>query len=589
MKKVIRWPGFVAFIAIMLAVTLFFTLFLDNLVRLGLTSVLTRMNHAEVNIEQVELHWSPFTVQVQGLAMTDPERPTHNRFVAETLQAQVRLLELFIGKVHIDDLTVEGIAVGTERLKVGKVAADEEATEAEPVPLRERLAEYNIELPTAESFLAGADIQTPGLLAETEQAFKERRDDFELARQELPSKDVLENYKARLEAIIDSKPKKARELLAAREALKEVKADMRVDKERVETFIQVSEGIVSATEQDIAALRASYQADIEKAKTLFQLDPDSLTALSGILFGEKVEQWAHYGLVAMDVLAPLLKSAQSESEEQKHSRWTGRYIDFDTQSSPSFWVKNAQLSMKLEQLELALSMHDVTWQHERINTATTYQLLAESAGNWDTFNFNGELFINNQGQVNGEQTWQLDGAQLDNLELSGSSALLVELRQALVNSRGTLTLAGGQFDGNSEFHFTQSNFQVEGEATVAPYIGDALSSIHAFNLDLGIRGQLAKPQFSLHSDLDRQIGAQLNARLQSEADARLQQVRQSLTEQSDGVLAQLGPWLEQAQALHAEGKSMEETFTELLEKELESLIESERDRFLERLKRKNGD
>ncbi|HLV48134.1 MAG TPA: TIGR03545 family protein, partial [Aliidiomarina sp.] len=86
MKGMIRWPGVATFFIIIAVIVGFFALFLDSMVRAGLTVALTRANQAEVNIEQVTLNWSPFSVDIKNIEMTDPEMPSHNRFSAGSLR-----------------------------------------------------------------------------------------------------------------------------------------------------------------------------------------------------------------------------------------------------------------------------------------------------------------------------------------------------------------------------------------------------------------------------------------------------------------------------------------------------------------------
>lgn len=585
MKGLIRWPGVAAFFIIIAIVISFFALFLDNMVRAGLTAAFTRANQAEVNIEQVALHWSPFSVEIKNIQMTDPDMPSHNRFAARSLRAEVQFLELLIGKVHIEDLHVAGVELNSLRVQPGKVA--EVAEPEDQVALRERLAEFNIELPTAKSFLEGANITTPALVQSAEQKFNERQQQFKTARENLPETEKFDQYRTRIDAIIESKPRKPRELIAAREQLNEIKQEIRADKARVETFLATSESIVQGTQDDLNAIKETYQADLNRARELFNFNTDSITELSGIMFGTQVEEWANYALLAFDFIAPLLENAK-QTEEQAPSRWQGRYIDFDSERSPKFWVKQAQLSMHLQQLDFNLAIQNLTWQHERIHTPTEFQLTADQGSHWEQFGLSGNLFINNLGQVRGAQQWQLIGAELQNLELIGSSHLRTLLTQGMLNSEGSLSIHNGEIAGQGGFNFSHADFTVTGEGKVPEYLGQALSAIHTFNLNLDLAGQFTRPSFKLSSDLDRQLGAQFNSMLATEANSRLAEVRASLSANSQSFMSKAEPWLAQAEELRNQGKGLEESFTELLTAELDDLLESEGERLLDKLRNKRG-
>lgn len=590
MSRIIRWPGVTGFLVIVVGLAVFFMLFFDSLARSALTAVLTRVNQAEANIERLEVTWSPFAVDIHNIQLTNPDEPDYNRFSATSLRAQVQFLNLLIGKVHIDDLTAAGVDFHSKRAKTGKVLVPPEPEQS--IPLRERLAALNIELPTAESFLAGANITTPDLVKAVETNFNQRQQAFEAARDNLPSREAFEDYKKRVQALLDSKPKSVEELLAAREELNRLKEEIKADKAGVDNFLMASETLVTATQADLAEVKATYQADLDRARALFRLDADALTELSGILFGAQVEVWAQYALMAFDFIAPLLENAQQQEQAAalKPSRWQGRYIDFETQSSPDFLIKNAHLSVNVVDVALLLELTNVTWQHERIQAPTLFQVQAEQGASqgvgWESFQLAGDLFIDHLGQVLGQQEWQLIGARLDQLTLLESSNLQAVMTQAGLNSHGSLVFAQGQFKGVGDLSFSNTDFAISGEGKMPYYLGQALSAVQNFDLSLGLSGQLTQPSIQISSNLDQQLGAQFNRLLASEAEAQLNQVRSSLSAQSDGVLSKIEPWLTQVQKLQAEGKNLDESFAELLNAEMGNLVETGGARLLDRIRSK---
>ncbi|WP_113907951.1 TIGR03545 family protein [Aliidiomarina celeris] len=589
MKQMIRWPGLLAFVVVFGGIALLLSIFLEPLAKTALQSTLTRLNGAEVNIAEVEIQRAPFAVTVKGLEMTDPQTPELNRLQVTTLRAEVAFLELLIGRVHIQDLTAAGVRFAQPRASAGAVRTREPAQDQQN--WRERLESFDIELPSTESVLAGANIQTPALIEQVETQFKEREAQFNTAREQLPSTEKVEEYQQRIETILDSKPSNARELLAAREALKEIKDEIEADRERVREFLAVARGTLEATQQDVRAIRQASEQDLARAQELLRFDPQALTELSGILFGQKVEQWAQYGLVAFDFIAPMLNRAQQE--QQSPSRWEGRYIEFDGATQPTFWLKNAAFDVILEPqnatpVSIAASLKDLTWQHDRIGRATTFAVNNDSAPWWQELALSGDFYVNAGGDIRGAQRWQLAGAALNNLQLIEQTEFAAQLTEALLNSQGEIALNAGVLSGGGALDFSSVDFGTGGESSWARYFEQALDSVQAFDIQLGISGEMASPQFQIGSNLDNQLASSLQNMAQQEASDRLAEVRASLNARTEGVLSELRPWLERAEALQAQGVATEDIFAELLRSEVGDVVDAERERLLRRLGERLG-
>ncbi|MCC5854545.1 MAG: TIGR03545 family protein [Idiomarina sp.] len=583
--KAIRWPGLITFLAIVGGLTLFIVVFIDGLVRVGLSAGLSRVNGAEVNIASVDLNWSPFSVTLQELQITDPEVPELNRFAAEELRAEVMFWDLFIGRVHITDLRANGITFGSERAQAGRVRATERDGE-DAMDWRDRLAQFDIQLPGVEEVLGRADIRTPALSAEAEERFEARERAFRRVREELPSTSKVEDYQKRFEALSESRPRTPQELNRAREQFRELQRGMRDDRERVNAFLEVSREGARGTQEDIEALRNAYQHDLDRARALFSADQGSLTELTGILFGAQVQQWAEYGFMVFDFIAPLLQSAQEDQEQP--SRWAGRFIDFDRNNRPTFLVENAELSLGLEVGDIRMQIRDLTWQHAILGRPSTFELSSADSPWWRALRLDGDLFIGAEGSISGGQRWALEQARLDDLALVEQRQFSAALQRAVLNSQGELRIDGGALRGQGRLLFTEAAFATGGEASWARYFEQALQGIQRFDIDLGVRGELARPRLSLQSDLDNQLASIMNRMVREEADLRLASVRTELNETTQRLQGELQPWLERAQAIQSQATDYESKLTELLRVEFDELIRGDSDRLLNRIRTRVG-
>lgn len=589
MNKIIRWQGLVAFVGFFAALIAIVYLFAAPLLRFGLTTGLTRANGAEVNIDTLALSWSPFSVELNMIEFTDPETPELNRFQAERVSFGMDLLPAMMGRVYIDELNATGIAMAVERERAGRVRADYIAErEAAGDTWGERFAELGFDFPDVNELLERSEIRTPQVITEVEQRTRETRDDVQARRDELPSESTLEAYEERLRGLRDSRPSSVAELEELRGTLSELRDDMRADRDSLVAFKDSVENAYEQVSTDVRALREAPGDDLERVRALIELDNDAISDIAGILFGPQVQQWTDYGLIAFDFVAPLL---QSEAEEQP-SRWEGRFIEFDDGDQASFLIRVAHTSFMMADVDIDLRWENITWQHERVGSPTTYTLNVTQSPYWRSLSADGNFFINEAIEFSGQQQWALQGAELTAQTLLEQSNLRVDLSNAVLDSSGDIRISDGQFSGGGGINMRSVQLNTTGDRTWTQLLGQALEQIHAFDLDIGLAGSVGSPGLSISSDLDNQLSSALSGVMQEYAGEQLAEVRAQLEGEVEQAMSGIQPQLEQINQLRALAEDRETTLQSLLDEELDSLrdgaLDQIRDRLGDRLKDRLG-
>lgn len=583
-NKVIRWPGLVAFVGVVgLLAALLFT-FAEPLLRWGLTAGLTSANGAEVNIEEVELNWTPFSVEMRELQFTDPETPELNRFQADRLSFGMRVLDAVIGRIHIDELTATGIAMGVERDSPGKVRADYIAErEAAGTPSwGDRLAALDITMPSTDELLQRSEVQTPQVVEEVTERTRETEDRVRAARDNLPDSEKVENYEERLQELRDMRPRTIEEFEEARERLTSLRDDIRSDRDSVVAFKETVEQAQTQLSDDLQRLRDAPGNDIDRIRQLISLDDEAISDLAGIFFGPRVQQWTDYILVAYDFVGPML---QGEAEEEaRPSRWEGRYIDFDRQNRPSFLIELAHTEMTFGATSVDVRWDDVTWQHERLGNPTTYRVEATESPLWQSLSADGDFFIDEAARFRGSQGWSLQGAELAAQTLLEQSELTARLVTGMLDSEGRIEVDNGQFSGGGGLDLSSVELRADGEPGWVQMMNDALSQINAFSMDVGVAGNLGAPQLQLDSDLDNQLASAFSGVMQEAADERLAEVRARLESELEGALGDVQPRLEQVAEWRELAQNREDGLQGLLDEEVGSLQESAKDELEDRLR-----
>lgn len=584
MNKVIRWHGMLAFIGFFAALVAVVYLFAAPMLRLGLSTGLTRVNGAEVNIAALDLQWSPFQVELRGVEFTDPETPELNRLQADQMSFAVELLQAFIGRIHIDELTATGIAMGVERTRPGRVRADylaEREAAGESSTWGERFAELGFDFPDVDELLARSEIRTPTVISATQQRVRESHDEVEARRDALPSSEVLDDYERRFQELRDSRPRSIEDFERLRTQLAELRDDMRSDRENVQEFVRSVETAVEQIQVSITELQNAPSADMQRLRRLMELDNDAISDVAGILFGSQVQQWTDYALIAYDFVAPLL---QSEAE-QTPSRWEGRFIEFDDGSQPSFLIRSATTSMTFSETDLALQWSNITWQHERIGGPTTYQLNVGESPYWRSLSADGNFFINAAAQFSGQQQWALRGAELAAQQLLEQSDIRIDLTQAVLDSQGDIGIQQGQLTGGAGISLHQLQLRTEGDRTWTQLLASALEQIEAFDLEIGLGGRVGAPRLNISSDLDNQLSSALSGVMQEYVGGQLADVRAQLETEVQAALGDIQPYVDQVQQLRSLADDSDGRLQSMLDEELDNL----RDNALEQLRNRLGE
>ncbi|RUO19850.1 TIGR03545 family protein [Aliidiomarina haloalkalitolerans] len=562
MNKVIRWPGLIAFVVIIGALAIIIRTFAGPIVKSGLEYGLTRANGAEVNIASVNIHWSPFSVSMEELQFTDPETPALNRVQAQRAHAELYFWDAVIGRIHIRDLEVSGIAMGVERRSPGRVRADYQS-DSEPFDWRQTLADLEIEIPTVEGVLERSEIRTPGVIEQAQTNFEIQREKVDEARANLPEKEKLEGYRERVEAITEARPRTPEELLQLREDLRTLQRDMRTDRDAVRAFVAVSEEAVTVLRSDLEAVRSAPGQDIERVRSLLRFDNDSLSELSGVLFGPKVEQWSQYLLMAFDFIGPMLQ--RSDDEEVKPSRWEGRFIDFDRAQRPVFLIERAVTDIRLPDTHLSMDWANITWQHDRIGgTPSTFALAASESSWWQELALNGEFSMSDLRGFAGQQAWRIRGVNLVEQELFAQNDVVAKLLGAMLNSEGQVGVSAGELNGSGVISMRDVALDLDGDARWARILADVVGQINAFDMNLNVSGPMQAPGLSIRSDLDNQLQRLMTARLTAEADEQIARLRSDLEQRVSSATENLDPRLNAIVAGLAEGQSFEALLTDLL-------------------------
>ncbi|MEP0354377.1 TIGR03545 family protein [Paraglaciecola sp.] len=578
MKSIIRWPGLAAFFVVVGLLTAISILFLDFWIKLAAEKTLGLANHAEVNIESVEHTFSPFSITLNRVQMTDPNAPDTNQLETQSVTAAIDLPPLLLRKLIVDDLKVTGVEFGTLRDSTGDVY---EKSEDESVDSENLFVETQ-GIPSVDEILAKSPLKTTQAIEDVEVAYNKHSDKLQTQYEALPSKEKLENYQKRIKELTETDYKDATKLFAAKKEFDQLKDEIKADKKQLEAFKTSVDEAKADLGPKVSILKEAPNQDYNQLKSLLAGDADAIEDVTTLVFGEKMGEWSQYALAAFEIIGPMLKSSSKADKEA--TAYQGKWINFDNDAGlPDLLIRKSEISITWQEENINSYWTDITYQHDIIGRATTFVVDSSASKLWNSLKVDGDLWLSDASGTKAQQTWALDGLTLSDLDLVDQDKISGVLKSGIVSSTGSVSLVGDALSGKSLIDLQQLLIDATGNNKITNIIADTLNQLKELTLNTGIAGTFGDLDLSINSDLNQQIGNALISNVSAEQQDKLEELKQKLNSQTTGVL---GEGNEQYQQLldwekFADGDLS--SIDSLLEAKLDSLVDQKKDEAKDKL------
>jgi uncharacterized protein (TIGR03545 family) len=202
MKKWIRWQGLTVFAAILILLLAFWFLLVDALVKWQIEKNGTQMVGARVELAGANLSLFPAGLTLTRLQVTNPDEPMKNAVEIARISCKIDGLNLLRRKIIIEEMSMEGVRLGTARTHSGALPR---APERKPSPKRElKIPSFGIpsfELPSVEKILQKEELKSLKLLESFRANASGEKENWQKRLAELPDQKKIEEYKSRVEKL----------------------------------------------------------------------------------------------------------------------------------------------------------------------------------------------------------------------------------------------------------------------------------------------------------------------------------------------------------------------------------------------------
>ena len=508
--KAIRWGGLVGFV-VLTTIVIVMALFSGVVLKPVLESKFTEMNGASVDIDSVNISYSPFTLEINNVQIADAAEPMLNTAQIDQLKFSLSFARLLMGQLVIDDASIDDVRVETPRTVSGQIIETVSNSEAEVGTDDSAFDVPGFDFPDIDEILAKQPLRTEILLDKLDKDLSSIDLQWQAIKTDLPDSKAMDDYEKRFARIQkDSKGNTQKKLAAIKDAkalINEIKADVTVIKKVKYQFSTDLKHI----NQRIREIKAAPAKDIKLIKSKYSLDGAGAENVSRMLFGDEVASYLSMARKWYARIEPYLSSdADGPQAETVVVRGKGidiRFEEYDPR--PDFYIEVASITAELPRGKFEGEITHVSSDQSINKKPMRFKLQGVSMVGKESEVLSGEFNYIDHANSFAQINYALSKAELDSLTVSSSSQLPLDMKTALMTSAINARLQKGQLKGVANTQFRQVDF----EAGSSSMFASAFAGVKSFDIDVAFSGAIDDLSVQIDSDLDNQLGKQLKSQL----------------------------------------------------------------------------
>lgn len=510
--KSIRWGGLMLVVVMALASAAGF-LFAGSILKPFMESSFARVNGAKVDIDNVVVSYSPFTVAINNMQIADPLRPMINTAQIKQIKFSMSVAELFFGKAIIDEASVNGIQVDTPRRKSGLIKKTDKKIEPEAGEEKSGFITMpEIALPNVKEILAAEPLLSDKLINELEEDLAKTESQWQEVSGTLPDKEKWQQYENRYKEIQRATKGDATQKLAAIKDAKQLSKDLKAEAQLVKQAKQQLSTDLDRLDAEFKAAKAAPAADIARIKDKYNLGNLNAENISQMLFGDQISGYIALARKWYERIEPYLpEKEQAKASPPKVERSTGVDVAFkEYQPRPDFYVAVAAITANLPRGQFEGTATAISSDQSINREPMRLKLSGVELTNKESEEISAEFNYIDKDSGYSRFNYAVVKSQIDDFVLSRSSRLPLTMKQALMDLKLDARLQQGSLSGTVKTEFDQVSFD---SADSSSMLASSFKGVNSFNLNGKFSGSMSDLSINIDSNLDNQLGQQLKASL----------------------------------------------------------------------------
>jgi uncharacterized protein (TIGR03545 family) len=561
-KPVLLWVG-----GFFVTIFLVYFLFANTIIKAILESKLGESYGAEVNIDEFDHSLFPTTVTLKGIALTNPTKPAYNQVFVGEANADVALAPLLKDEVIVNNLNLLEVQFDTQRAAPGEVYRVPERS----LSFDEMKAKAKEAVPSVDELLERNPLKTTAAIEQAKAAYDTYGAGLKEEYESLPDKSRIDYYKTQIAQLKETDYKDPQALVQAKSAFDKLKEEIQADRTLITRFTEKASDAKAALSASAEALKNAPKEDYALLKGVIAGDQAALSQVTYFVFGDKAAEYTEYLMAAMQIVMPLI---QGEEKSEAPA------------DIPSILVKEANVSVLWQNESITSKWNNITNVHEVFGNPTTFTI--EAAGDLlKSFTSSGEFWIDANG-VDASQVWQLAGVNMSDVSFSANEALNAVLKSALMKTTGSMKVTDNMLSGTGEVDLQKLVMEATGTSDITSAIAKALQGLNSLNMTMLLDGTLSNPGFNIKSDLDNQLAQAALSQLTDSQKGKLDELNTKLNSMVGNQQSLLSGELVDVNSMLSAAQGDNAALQELLQAKLDSVVEQQKNKLLDKLKGKFG-
>jgi len=515
--KNIRWGGLIGFIIITAAIAGSFLLFAEPLARSFLQTQLSQLNKAKVDIQAVDIGYSPFSLTITNLQATDASQPMSNMFEVAQVKFSLSLSDLIYKKFIVDDMSLSGIKLNTPRKTSGTIETPKK--EKDQKDLLNSLDLPKIALPDIDDILSKEPLTSEKLISELNLDIQNTQKNWQLINQDINDSNRWAQYENLYNTIQKDLKGNFSQKLQAVKSAKKLSKSLKAEAKKIKQARKTINTDISRLNDNFKAAKESPKEDIKRIKEKYSLNNLNAGNITQLLFGNKAAEWVRLAQTTYDRIKPYIGDDDKADEEQQEApaRAGGKNIVFkEYNPKPGFYIRNISVDAITERGRFAGIISDVSSNQSINKQATRFKLSGKDLKHSDMEVIKGELNYIKKTKGFSELVYSITRHQLNDYPISKSSSLPIAIKKSLMDVATKVRLQNGVLAGSSRLNFNDVDFSTKNADkgnNFSRMLANSLEQVQQFYLDIKFSGAIENPKLKINSDLDKKIGTQLKAQL----------------------------------------------------------------------------
>ncbi len=509
MNRWIRWQGLVAFLVVTVSMCLIWALFVDPVIKRIIEKTGTKIVGAKVELKKADLSLFPAGLTLFGLQVTDPDEPMKNAVEIGRIAGTVDSLQLFRRKVIVNEMSVEEVRFGTQRLKSGAISKNTEKDGKEKK--KGSIPGLSMtKMPDIQDILGKENLQTIQLIQSVKSDLEGKKDLWSKNIAGLPGKEKIDGYRKRIEAIKGAKGSKdIGGILGSAGEAQTLYKDIQADLELLQKSQKEFNTTLANYKDQIAKIEKAPQEDIRRLSEKYGFSAHGLANMSRFFIEPGITAWVDRGLYWKSRLEPLVERAgqkKGNAEVVKPLRAKGSDVRFkEKEPLPDFLIRVARVSVQLPMGDFSGAVKNITPDQNILGQPLLFMFSGEKLPGVRSVRLDGAINRVSPGSSADSINLNIEGYKIQAKSILQDSSLPLTLEKGDADLHLKAVLAKGIIDATVAAKLRGVHISAGGTDAQSGFgkaVSSALSGVSTVGVKASITGPTDNYQTQISSNLD---------------------------------------------------------------------------------------